>query len=80
MTKLSSGTKRILVGIKRVVDVRLNNISQLAGFSKMDDLRYFLKSIGSIGYVHLPELAPTQEMLDKYKKEKAGAVFIFDLN
>jgi uncharacterized protein (DUF488 family) len=57
-------------GVKRVVDVRLNNISQLAGFAKMDDLRYFLKAIGGIEYLHLPELAPTQEMLDAYKKEK----------
>jgi len=57
-------------GVKRIVDVRLNNISQLAGFTKMDDLRYFLKAIGNIGYVHLPILAPTQEMLDAYKKQK----------
>ncbi|MGD0537299.1 MAG: DUF488 domain-containing protein [Verrucomicrobiota bacterium] len=57
-------------GVKRVVDVRLNNISQLAGFSKKDDLAYFLKEIGGIGYVHLPELAPTQDILDAYKKRK----------
>ena len=57
-------------GIKRVVDVRLNNVSQLAGFSKMQDLRYFLKVICGIEYVHLPELAPTQDILDAYKKEK----------
>ncbi len=57
-------------GVKRIVDVRLNNISQLAGFTKMDDLRYFLKAIGGIEYVHLPVLAPTQEMLDAYKKRK----------
>lgn len=55
-------------GIKRLIDVRLNNISQLAGFSKRDDLRYFLKSICEIQYVHLPEMAPTQLMLDQYKK------------
>jgi uncharacterized protein (DUF488 family) len=59
-------------GVKRVVDVRLNNISQLAGFTKMDDLRYFLKAIAGIDYVHLPELAPTQEMLDAYKKQKGA--------
>jgi uncharacterized protein (DUF488 family) len=56
-------------GIKRVVDVRLNNNSQLAGFSKKEDLAYFLKQIADIDYVHLPELAPTQEMLDTYKKQ-----------
>jgi uncharacterized protein (DUF488 family) len=57
-------------GVKRIVDVRLNNVSQLAGFSKMDDLRYFLRAICGMDYVHLPELAPTQEILDAYKKEK----------
>jgi uncharacterized protein (DUF488 family) len=57
-------------GVKRVVDVRLNNISQLAGFSKKDDLRYFLRAIADIDYVHLPELAPTKEMLETYKKFK----------
>ena len=57
-------------GVKRVVDVRLNNNSQLAGFSKKDDLPYFLKEIGGIEYVHLPELAPTQDILDAYKKRK----------
>lgn len=55
-------------GVKRVVDVRLNNVSQLAGFSKKDDLRYFLRAIAGIDYVHLPDLAPTKEMLDAYKK------------
>ena len=56
-------------GAKRVVDVRLNNVSQLAGFAKKDDLAYFLKEICGMEYVHLPELAPTQEMLDEYKKQ-----------
>lgn len=59
-----------IAGVKRVVDVRLNNISQLAGFSKKDDLRYFLRAIADIDYVHLPELAPTKEMLEAYKKFK----------
>ena len=57
-------------GVKRVVDVRLNNVSQLAGFSKRDDLRYFLKAILGIEYVHLPLLAPTRDMLDEFKKNK----------
>ena len=57
-------------GVKRVVDVRLNNISQLAGFSKRDDLQYFLKSLLRIDYVHLPLLAPTQDLLDEFKKNK----------
>lgn len=54
--------------VKRLVDVRLNNVSQLAGFTKRDDLRYFAKEICGIEYVHLPSLAPTQAMLDDYKK------------
>lgn len=57
-------------GTKRIVDVRLNNVSQLAGFSKRDDLQYFLKEIAGIDYIHLPLLAPTQDILDAYKKHK----------
>src|SRR5258708_14678384 len=57
-------------GVKRVVDVRLNNNSQLAAFSKKEDLAYFLKEIAGIDYVHLPKLAPTQDILDAYKKDK----------
>lgn len=57
-------------GVKRVVDVRLNNVSQLAGFSKRDDLQYFLKAILGIEYVQLPVLAPTQDILDEFKKNK----------
>src|ERR1700730_8326131 len=64
-------------GTERLVDVRLNNVSQLAGFAKKDDLRYFLKAIGGIDYLHLPTLAPTQEMLDSYKK-KGGDWQLYD--
>jgi uncharacterized protein (DUF488 family) len=56
-------------GAKRVVDVRLNNVSQLAGFAKKEDLAYFLREICGIDYVHAPELAPTKVMLDEYKKQ-----------
>ena len=55
-------------GLQRVVDTRLNNVSQLAGFTKKDDLRFFLREVGHIDYIHLPALAPTQAMLDAYKK------------
>ena len=57
-------------GVKRVVDVRLNNTSQLAGFTKQDDLRYFLRALCGIEYIHRPDLAPTQEILDAVKKGK----------
>jgi uncharacterized protein (DUF488 family) len=56
-------------GVKKLIDVRLNNVSQLAGFAKKNDLCYFLKTICGIEYAHRPDLAPTQEMLDAYKKE-----------
>ena len=55
-------------GLARLLDVRLNNVSQLAGFSKRDDLLYFCEAVLSIQYLHLPELAPTQAMLDEFKK------------
>lgn len=55
-------------GLERVVDTRLNNVSQLAGFTKKNDLCFFLREICHIEYVHLPELAPSKEMLDAYKK------------
>jgi len=57
-------------GAKRLVDVRLNNVSQLAGFAKKDDLQFFLREICGMDYVHLPILAPTQQMLHSYKKAK----------
>ena len=52
------------------MDVRLNNVSQLAGFTKKDDLAYFVQEICGMDYVYLPELAPTQEILDDYKKRR----------
>jgi uncharacterized protein (DUF488 family) len=52
------------------VDVRLNNTSQLASFAKRDDLEFFLEALCGVRYVHEPLLAPTQEMLDAYKKKK----------
>ena len=58
-------------GAKRVVDVRLNNVSQLAGFAKQDDLTWFLQEICGMEYVHAIELAPTKEMLDDYKKRRS---------
>jgi uncharacterized protein (DUF488 family) len=58
--------------IRKLVDVRLNNVSQLAGFAKKDDLRFFAKAICGIEYTHLPLLAPTQAMLDSYKKMRGS--------
>jgi uncharacterized protein (DUF488 family) len=59
-------------GIERLLDVRLNNTSQLAGFAKQTDLPYFLHEICGAAYEHEPLLAPTQEILDAYKKHKGS--------
>ena len=59
-------------GIRRLLDVRLNNSSQLAAFSKRDDLAYFLRVICQAEYRHEPLLAPTQELLDEFKKRKGS--------
>ena len=60
----------IAAQVRRVIDVRLHNVSQLAGFAKAQDLAYFLRALGKIGYVHEPLLAPTDDILKAYKKEK----------
>lgn len=65
-------TRLIRAGVRRVIDIRLNNVSQLAGFTKRDDLRYFLRTIGGIDYHHRPDLAPTQQILDAFKKSKGS--------
>ncbi|MFT5852171.1 MAG: hypothetical protein ACI87J_002147 [Colwellia sp.] len=54
--------------VSTLIDVRLNNVSQLAGFAKRDDLRFFLKELCNTDYVHAPELAPTKDILNAYKK------------
>lgn len=55
-------------GTKRLIDVRLNNVSQLAGFAKRDDLKFFLHELCSAEYIHAPDLAPTKALLNAYKK------------
>ena len=57
-------------GVKRVLDVRLNNASQLSGFAKQDDLSWFLDQLCGIDYVHEPRLAPTQALLSDYRKKR----------
>jgi uncharacterized protein (DUF488 family) len=58
-------------GVRRVLDIRLNRDSQLSGFAKERDLRFFLPAICSVEYRVVPELAPTEELLDAYKKQGA---------
>lgn len=57
-------------GVTKLIDIRLNNVSQLAGFAKRDDLVFFLKELCNCEYKHMPDLAPTKEILDSYKKKK----------
>ncbi|MDD3436718.1 MAG: DUF488 domain-containing protein [Candidatus Gastranaerophilales bacterium] len=56
--------------IECLVDIRLNNSSQLAGFTKHKDLQYFLKTIVKIDYIHDIKYAPTKDILDAYKSGK----------
>ncbi|GAA5613880.1 DUF488 domain-containing protein [Streptomyces platensis] len=58
--------------VTTLVDVRLNNVSQLSGFAKRDDLKYFLSEICDVQYAHRIDLAPTKSMLDDYKKRGAS--------
>lgn len=60
----------IKAGVKCVIDTRLNNVSQLAGFAKQKDLKYFLSKLSRIKYIHLLDLAPTKNILDDYKKKQ----------
>ncbi len=55
-------------GAERVVDIRLNNVNQLTGFTKKSDLPFFLREICGMDYVHLPTLAPSKEVFDGLKK------------
>lgn len=63
-------TKLKLAGVKRIIDVRLNNSSQLAGFAKKADLTFLAKAVCNIEYMHIKDLAPTQDILDAFKKHK----------
>ena len=57
-------------GVKHLLDIRLNNKSQLAGFTKQNDLRYFLKRLVNMEYHEIPELAPEESILKEYRRTK----------
>ncbi len=57
-------------GVKKIVDTRINNVSQLAGYAKGSDLKFFAEEIGQISYEHNIDLAPTKELLSKYRDKK----------
>lgn len=61
-------------GVRTLIDVRLNNTSQLAAFTKGEDLKFFLSEIGGIGYRHDVLLAPTEDLLKRYKKGETSWV------
>ena len=55
-------------GVETLVDIRLHNRSQLAGFAKQEDLAWFAQELAGIQYVHVPELAPSRELFEAFKK------------
>ena len=65
-------TKLKDAGVKRLIDVRLNNVSQLAGFTKKEDLAYFAKAICNVDYLHFTDLAPTKDLLNTYRRKKVN--------
>jgi len=56
--------------VKTIIDIRRNNKSQLAGFAKENDLKFFLKQIANIKYIHLSEFAPDEILLKNYRSKK----------
>ena len=63
-------------GVRRLVDIRLHPGGQLAGFAKQDDLRYFLRELANCDYVHMPQLAPTDDILSTYRESKKWTVYV----
>ena len=63
-------------GVTKLVDIRINKTSQLAGFAKGSDLSYFLKVTAGIAYEAIENLAPAKELLKRYRsKEISWEVF-----
>ena len=82
-TKKSAEKFFLILGgskIECVVDVRLRPDSQLSGFTKKDDLAFFLGRLLDCDYRHIPELAPTSEILDTYRKDKNWAMYAQSFN
>ena len=57
-------------GVEKIIDTRINNVSQLAGFAKGNDLAFFAKEIGNMGYEHKVDFAPTKDLLSDYRDKK----------
>lgn len=56
-------------GVETLIDIRLHNRSQLAGFAKRDDLAWLARELAGIEYLHVPELAPSEELFDSFKRQ-----------
>ena len=63
-------------GVQRLVDIRLHPGGQLAGFAKSDDLAYFLRELAHCAYVHMPALAPSDEVLSAYRKDHKWPLYV----
>lgn len=57
-------------GVEKIIDTRINNVSQLSGFAKGNDLAFFAKEIGNMGYEHNIDFAPTKDLLSDYRDKK----------
>jgi len=62
-------------GVDAVIDIRLRNVSQLAGWAKRDDLAFILELL-DISYEHQPDLAPTSDILDRYRKDEDWSAYV----
>jgi uncharacterized protein (DUF488 family) len=63
-------------GVERVVDIRLKPSGQLSGFAKQSDLAWFLDRLNGAAYIHLPELAPSAEIRDTYRKDHDWETYV----
>lgn len=63
-------------GVDALIDIRLRPGSQLAGFAKQDDLAFIMRAFLGIAYEHQPDLAPTTDILDTYRKEKDWDAYV----
>lgn len=55
--------------IETIIDIRLNNTSQLAGFAKFPDIAFFLNELCAINYIHDTKFAPQKTTLKNYKNK-----------
>lgn len=56
--------------VKKIIDIRISNNSQLSGFAKAQDLPFFARRVANIDYAHELNFAPTKELLSKYRKKE----------